>query len=79
MAPNAGTTMPWRILIFAANPFSMRYFAQLSYSGTNYHGWQRQPSDLSVQEVVEDKLGTLLGSPVEIVAAGRTDAGVHAR
>ena len=57
----------------------MRYFMQCSYFGKNYHGWQRQPSDLSVQEVMEDRLGTLLGGAVDIVAAGRTDAGVHAR
>ena len=57
----------------------MRYFMQLSYFGKHYHGWQRQPRDLSVQEVLEDRLGTLLGGPVDIVAAGRTDAGVHAR
>ena len=41
----------------------MRYFMQFSYFGKNYHGWQRQPEDLSVQEVLEDRLGTLLGSP----------------
>ena len=57
----------------------MRYFLQCSFFGKHYHGWQRQPSDLSVQEVLEDCLGKLLGSPVEIVGAGRTDAGVHAR
>jgi tRNA pseudouridine38-40 synthase len=57
----------------------MRYFMQLSYFGKHYHGWQRQPNDLSVQEVLEDRLGTLLGGAVDIVAAGRTDAGVHAR
>ena len=57
----------------------MRYFMQLSFFGTHYHGWQRQPKDLSVQEVLEDRLGTLLGKHADIVAAGRTDAGVHAR
>ena len=57
----------------------MRYFIQCSFFGKHYHGWQRQPSDLSVQEVLEDCLGKLLGSTVEIVGAGRTDAGVHAR
>jgi tRNA pseudouridine38-40 synthase len=57
----------------------MRYFLQLSYFGKQYHGWQRQPSDLSVQEILEDRLGKLLGNTVDIVAAGRTDAGVHAR
>lgn len=57
----------------------MRYFLRCSFFGKHYHGWQRQPSDLSVQEVLEDCLGKLLGSTVEIVGAGRTDAGVHAR
>jgi tRNA pseudouridine38-40 synthase len=57
----------------------MRYFLQCSFFGKNYHGWQRQPSDTSVQEVIEDCLGKLLGRPAEITAAGRTDAGVHAR
>jgi len=57
----------------------MRYFLICSFFGKHYHGWQRQPSDLSVQEVLEDCLGKLLGSTVEIVGAGRTDAGVHAR
>jgi len=57
----------------------MRYFMHLSFFGKHYHGWQRQPKDHSVQEVLEDRLGTLLGKPVDIVAAGRTDAGVHAR
>ena len=75
----AGLSCLVESLSLGLNPFPMRYFLQLSYCGTNYHGWQRQPSDLSVQEVVEDRLGTLLGAPLEIVAAGRTDAGVHAR
>ena len=57
----------------------MRYFLQCSFYGQNYHGWQRQPEDISVQEVIEDCLGKLLGDNVEIVGAGRTDAGVHAR
>ncbi|MEJ2584151.1 MAG: tRNA pseudouridine(38-40) synthase TruA [Robiginitalea sp.] len=57
----------------------MRYFLQFSFFGQHYHGWQRQPKDLSVQEVLEDRLGTLLGRHIEVVAAGRTDAGVHAR
>ena len=57
----------------------MRYFLEFSYLGTAYHGWQRQPNALSVQEVLEDCTGTLLGGKLEIVAAGRTDTGVHAR
>lgn len=56
----------------------MRYFITFSYDGTNYHGWQRQPNGISVQEVLERALSTLLRHPVEVVGAGRTDAGVHA-
>lgn len=56
----------------------MRYFLQLAYRGTNYHGWQRQPNGLSVQEVLETALTTVLRQPIAIVGSGRTDAGVHA-
>ncbi|MEW7280133.1 tRNA pseudouridine(38-40) synthase TruA [Aquimarina sp. 2201CG1-2-11] len=57
----------------------MRYFLELSYDGTNYHGWQRQPNAISIQEVLEDSLSTLLRGNVAIVGAGRTDTGVHAK
>ena len=57
----------------------MRYFLELAYQGTAYHGWQRQPNAVSVQEIVEKALGLLLQKPIEVVGAGRTDAGVHAR
>ncbi len=57
----------------------MRYFLQLSYSGTNYHGWQIQPNAISVQEVLDKALSTLCGEPVYSLGCGRTDAGVHAR
>jgi tRNA pseudouridine38-40 synthase len=56
----------------------LRYFAELSYLGKNYHGWQIQPNAISVQEVVQKSLSTILRTPIEVVAAGRTDAGVHA-
>ncbi|MBD2754315.1 tRNA pseudouridine(38-40) synthase TruA [Spirosoma validum] len=56
----------------------MRYFLQLAYRGTTYHGWQRQPNGLSVQEVLETALTTILRQPIAIVGSGRTDAGVHA-
>lgn len=55
-----------------------RYFLHFAYKGTNYHGWQRQPNAISVQEIIENGLFTILRLPVEVVAAGRTDAGVHA-
>lgn len=56
----------------------MRYFLELAYRGTNYHGWQRQPNGLSVQEVLETAMTTILRQPISIVGSGRTDAGVHA-
>lgn len=56
----------------------MRYFLELEYCGTNYHGWQNQPDDISVQEVLEEALSKLCRQSVSIVGAGRTDAGVHA-
>ncbi|WP_300728685.1 tRNA pseudouridine(38-40) synthase TruA [uncultured Bacteroides sp.] len=56
-----------------------RYFIYLAYDGTNYHGWQIQPNGASVQETLMQALATFLRQPVEVVGAGRTDAGVHAR
>ena len=55
-----------------------RYFVYLAYDGTSYHGWQIQPNGNSVQEELMKALSTLLRRPVEVVGAGRTDAGVHA-
>ena len=56
-----------------------RYFIHLSYDGTNYHGWQVQPNGSSVQAELQRALSTLLREPIEVIGAGRTDAGVHAR
>ncbi|VBB44986.1 tRNA pseudouridine synthase A [uncultured Paludibacter sp.] len=55
-----------------------RYFIYFSYNGANYCGWQVQPNGLSVQEVLANALKTILRTDIELVAAGRTDAGVHA-
>lgn len=57
----------------------MRYFLELSYNGSAYHGWQNQPKDISVQEVIEKGLCLLLKEPISILGAGRTDTGVHAQ
>lgn len=57
----------------------MRYFITLSYDGTRYHGWQIQPEGVTVQQLLQDALATLLRQHVTVVGAGRTDAGVHAR
>ena len=55
-----------------------RYFIYLAYDGTNYHGWQIQPNGISVQECLMKALSTFLRCEIEVVGAGRTDAGVHA-
>ena len=57
----------------------MRYFLEISYNGSTFHGWQIQPNAISVQETIEDALKTLLKEEIKIVGAGRTDTGVHAR
>jgi tRNA pseudouridine38-40 synthase len=50
----------------------------LEYDGTDYVGWQRQPSGVSIQGLLEDALAPINGGPVTVHGAGRTDAGVHA-
>ena len=57
----------------------MRFFITLSYDGTRYHGWQIQPNGDSIQQRLQEALSTLLRQPIEVVGAGRTDTGVHAR
>lgn len=57
----------------------MRYFLELEFFGKAYHGWQRQPTAITVQEVIENSLRTLLQEKIEVLGAGRTDAGVHAK
>ena len=56
----------------------MRYFLKLSFQGAAYHGWQIQPSDVSVQETIEKALTMVLRHATPITGAGRTDAGVNA-
>ncbi len=55
-----------------------RYKLTVAYDGTDYCGWQRQPDHVSVQEVLEKAFKLFCGEDVTIIAAGRTDAGVHA-
>lgn len=57
----------------------MRRFIQLSYDGAAYHGWQKQPNARSVQQTLQEALSMLLQTDIEVVGAGRTDAGVSAR
>jgi len=56
----------------------LRYFIELSYKGTNYHGWQIQPNAISVQEQITKAINTITQENIQLVGAGRTDAGVHA-
>lgn len=56
----------------------MRYAAIVEYDGSGYAGWQRQSHALTVQEIVEQGLSQVAAEPVQVVCAGRTDAGVHA-
>lgn len=55
-----------------------RFFIQIKYRGTNYHGWQIQPNANSVQAEINKAITTLLQEEIIVVGAGRTDTGVHA-
>ncbi|KAF2516279.1 tRNA pseudouridine(38-40) synthase TruA [Flavobacterium salilacus subsp. salilacus] len=57
----------------------MRYFIEFAYNGKNYCGWQYQPHSPSVQETLNKALSTLLRTEIDVLGAGRTDAGVHAK
>jgi len=57
----------------------LRYFIKLAYNGTNYHGWQSQPNAVSVQETMNNAFSVLLQSDINLMGAGRTDTGVHAK
>lgn len=56
----------------------MRYFLDLAYNGTNYHGWQVQKNATTVQGEFEKALSKLLRQPIGVIGSGRTDTGVHA-
>lgn len=56
----------------------LRYLIALAYNGKNYHGWQIQPNAITVQEVLQVALSTILRQKISVTGAGRTDSGVHA-
>lgn len=56
----------------------MRYFIELSYLGTSFHGWQIQPNAHSIQQELEESLSKILSENIKVIGAGRTDTGVHA-
>ncbi|MEI6683886.1 MAG: tRNA pseudouridine(38-40) synthase TruA [Bacteroidota bacterium] len=55
-----------------------RYFIKLCYDGTGFHGWQRQPNGITIQQTLEDAMSMMFRAPVRLTGAGRTDTGVHA-
>ena len=55
------------------------YKLTLAYDGTRFYGWERQPGRDTIQGKLESVLSELTGRPVDVIGAGRTDAGVHAR
>ncbi len=55
-----------------------KYLIKIAYDGSCYHGWQIQPNEISVQEVIETALTKIAKNKVSIVGSGRTDTGVHA-
>ena len=57
----------------------MRYKIDLSYDGTDFHGWQVQPNAVTVQQLINDKLYIIFQESVNSMGSGRTDTGVHAR
>lgn len=58
---------------------NLRYFIQLAYNGTHYHGWQYQPNASSVQETLNKAFSVVLNTEINLMGAGRTDTGVHAK
>ena len=51
----------------------------VAYDGSGYHGFQRQPNDITVQQLLEEALTRITGAAVTLAGSGRTDSGVHAR
>ncbi|MGM9475326.1 tRNA pseudouridine(38-40) synthase TruA [Pedobacter sp. GSP4] len=56
-----------------------RYFIQIAYDGSLYHGWQTQPNAVTVQELLDKALSTVFRQTIETLGCGRTDSGVHAK
>lgn len=63
---------------FCSQLDTQRFFIELAYDGTAYHGWQVQPNAITVQEELDRALSVFFRQKVETLGCGRTDAGVHA-
>ena len=58
---------------------TQNYKLTIRYDGSRYYGWEHQPDKPTIQGKLEDVLTRMTGTPVDVIGAGRTDAGVHAR
>ena len=56
-----------------------RYFIDFSYDGSSYHGFQKQLNAITVQEIMENTISKIFRDEINIISAGRTDTGVHAK
>lgn len=56
-----------------------RYFLEIAFNGSNYHGWQIQNAQITVQQVLTECINTLLREELNVHGCGRTDTGVHAK
>lgn len=56
----------------------VRYFLEIAYNGSNYHGWQEQKNARGIQEVIGKSISLIIKTPVKLIGSGRTDTGVHA-
>jgi len=63
---------------FCSQLDTQRFFIELSYDGTAYHGWQTQPNSVTVQQALDQALSVFFRQTVVTLGCGRTDAGVHA-
>ena len=56
----------------------MNYLINISYDGSNYHGWAKQQNNITIQNVIENILKSIYKKEIKIIGSGRTDSGVHA-
>lgn len=70
--------MPFQNKLYRLNT-TQRYFLEIAYNGTAYHGWQIQQNALSVQSLINNALSTVCRQEIETLGCGRTDTGVHAK
>jgi tRNA pseudouridine38-40 synthase len=75
--PETGNRWPATTAASGKSRNEMRYLFEITYRGTNYHGWQSQHNATGIQQVIEETMTKLLREKISIVGSGRTDTGVH--